>query len=83
MWISPKHQACAGKVLADLRKETGVTQLRLAETLGKPQSFVSSYESGQRRVDVLELIAIADALGGDPLAFLARIVAAVRAAPAG
>jgi hypothetical protein len=34
--------------------------------LRKPQSFVSNYESGQRRVDVVELLRIAEALEDDP-----------------
>jgi hypothetical protein len=34
--------------------------------LRKPQSFVSNYERGQRRIDVLELLRIAEALKGNP-----------------
>ncbi len=48
--------------LVDARKETGITQQSLAKSLKKPQSYVSKYESGERRIDVLEFIAICDAL---------------------
>jgi hypothetical protein len=46
----------------------------LAALLGKPQSFVSAYENGQRRVDMLEFLAIVEALKADPLAVLAQIM---------
>jgi len=36
----------------------GVTQIELASLLNKPQSFVSKYETGERRIDVIELIDI-------------------------
>ena len=48
------------------RKSAELTQQELAERLGRPQSYVSKYERGERRLDVLELIDIADALGVEP-----------------
>jgi len=54
-----------GDNLAKARLKAGFTQQQLARKLGKPQSFVSAFESGQRRVDVLEFIRIAQALGAD------------------
>lgn len=45
------------------RKGAGVTQTQLATRLGKPQSFVSKYESGERRLDAIELLDVARALG--------------------
>jgi transcriptional regulator with XRE-family HTH domain len=53
--------------LVALRKAQGITQVELAKKLGKPQSFISSYEKGLRRVDVIEYYAIVRALGGDPV----------------
>ena len=41
--------------------------------LSKPQSFVSEYERGKRRVDVVELLMIARALGADPLDLFTEI----------
>ncbi len=32
----------------------------------RPQSFVSKYESGERRLDVVELLEVAEAIGFDP-----------------
>jgi len=45
------------------RKESNITQQALADKLNKPQSFVSKYEKGERRLDVIELISIANAIG--------------------
>ncbi|MGO4452541.1 helix-turn-helix domain-containing protein [Arthrobacter sp. RAF14] len=51
------------ELLKRLRVEAGIRQVDLAETLGVPQSFVSKYESGERRLDVIETARIANALG--------------------
>lgn len=61
-------------VLIAARKKAGVTQVELAKRLGKPQPFVSNVETGLRRVDVVELYAIARALNLDPLELFASIV---------
>ncbi len=50
-------------LLRELRQDAGLRQQDLAARLGEPQSFVSKYESGERRLDVLELIQICSALG--------------------
>lgn len=50
------------------REAAGLTQTQVARALGLSQSFVSKCESGERRVDVLELARLA-ALYGKPLAF--------------
>lgn len=54
-------------VLVDARRRSGLTQWDLAKRLGKDQSFVSIVEGGQRRVDVIEFVAIARALGEEPV----------------
>lgn len=41
--------------LREARKESGLTQTQVAEQLNKPQSFVAKCESGERRVDIVEL----------------------------
>ncbi len=65
MWINPSDHKLVGECLADVRKRAGLTQQELATRLGKPQSFVSAYEAGQRRIDLLEFLKIVGTLGAD------------------
>ena len=55
------------------RKAVGLTQTELAKQLGKPQSYVSKYERGKRRLDVVEFLTLADLLHFDPHACIARL----------
>lgn len=59
-------------LLIDTRRRAGVTQTELAAALGRYQSFVANYESGQRRIDVVEFAAICAALGVKPWVMLRR-----------
>ena len=59
---SAEYQRLCG-LLRELRHEAGLTQVQVAARLGVPQSFVSKYESGERRLDVVELRHVAGALG--------------------
>lgn len=60
-------------LLVDTRKAKDMTQADVAAALGKPQSFVAKYENGERRIDVIEFIDIAAALGVMPTDILAQI----------
>jgi transcriptional regulator with XRE-family HTH domain len=51
------------KLLEKYRIERNITQNELAEKLGRPQSFVSKYKNGERRLDVIEFLEIARNLG--------------------
>lgn len=62
---SVSHKALIELLIAK-RVAVGMTQEDLAKKLGEYQSFVARLESGQRRVDVVELMKIADVLGFDP-----------------
>jgi len=52
--------------LTTKRMLLGTTQQQLSEALNKPQSFVSKYENGERRLDLIETIEICKALNADP-----------------
>lgn len=60
--------------IASARKVADVTQVELAARLGKPQSFVSKVERGERRLDVIEFCQLAEALGRDPAKLLQEFV---------
>jgi transcriptional regulator with XRE-family HTH domain len=59
---SREYKAFLGR-LREARKAAAMTQAQVARALGRPQSFVSRSESGQRRVDVVELAAFARLYG--------------------
>jgi transcriptional regulator with XRE-family HTH domain len=50
------------RLLKELRSARNLTQAQLADRLGLPQSYVSKYETGERRLDFIETAAICDAL---------------------
>jgi transcriptional regulator with XRE-family HTH domain len=52
-------------LLIKYRNDKGLTQTQLAEKLGKPQSFVSKYEIGERRLDFIEVLELAEILQFD------------------
>lgn len=79
MWVQPREYKVVGAALVSARERAGLTQKQLAGRLRKPQSFVSNYERGQRRLDILELLKIVEALRADPLKVFDAILAAKRA----
>lgn len=58
-----QEQTALRRILRHLREGAGLTQQDLASRLAKPQSFVSKYEAGARRLDILETRRICSALG--------------------
>jgi transcriptional regulator with XRE-family HTH domain len=66
---SSKHDIFR-KLLIEARKDTQLTQVQLSEKLNVPQSFVSKYERGERRLDFTEFIEIADLLTIDTSLFI-------------
>jgi transcriptional regulator with XRE-family HTH domain len=62
-------------MLVAVRHAAGVRQQKLAAKLGKPQSFIAKYEGGERRIDLIEFIAIARALDADPVKLFRDFVA--------
>lgn len=50
-------------LLRELRTDKGFTQVQLSESLRMPQSFVSKYETGERRLDMVEVRAVCESLG--------------------
>jgi len=72
MTVGNDEQAKLRDQFIQARKSTGLTQVELADRLGRPQSFVSKYERGERKLDVVEFCEVCRALGIDPVAFLRR-----------
>lgn len=55
------------QALIQARKNAGITQVELALRIRRRQTFVSKYETEERRLDVAEYIAIARAIGAEPI----------------
>jgi transcriptional regulator with XRE-family HTH domain len=73
--VHSSDQAAFCALMIAARKEAGLTQHALARRLKRPQSFVAKYEGGERRLDVIEFVAIVRAIGGDPVKLLRDFVA--------
>jgi transcriptional regulator with XRE-family HTH domain len=54
------------RLLIEAREGAGLTQQALADRLSRSQSFVAKYEGGERRLDVVEFVQVARAIGTDP-----------------
>lgn len=74
---SPRQKALIA-MLIEQRKKSGLTQAQLAKRLKRYQSFVATVESGQRRIDVVEFLEFAEAIGFDPINAIKKLRAAVR-----
>ncbi len=61
------------RLLTDARRAAGLTQVELAKKLGRPQSFVSKFERGERRLDVIEFLEVTRVLKVDPRRIIADI----------
>ncbi len=63
------------ELLVEARGSRKLSQAALAEKLGRLQTFVSKYERGERRLDVVEFLEVSRALGVDPYKVLKKIEA--------
>jgi len=72
--ISDRYRALIA-ALVDARVQTGIGQRELARRLGRQPSWLNKIERVERRLDLAEFVAIAEALGFEPGALLAVIAA--------
>jgi transcriptional regulator with XRE-family HTH domain len=70
------------RLLIEARKGANLPQDQVAVRLKKPQSFVSKYERGERRLDVVEYFRVSQALGADPYELL-RAIETPKSEPSG
>jgi len=67
--VKKRHLA---RLLRQVRLEADLTQAQLAEKIGQTQSYVSKYESGEQRLDLIELESVCDAVEVDLIQFVRR-----------
>jgi transcriptional regulator with XRE-family HTH domain len=72
--VHSPEQLALRELLIAAREKAGLTQQKLARQLGTHQSFVAKYEGGERRLDVIEFVAIACAIGADPMRLLRSLL---------
>jgi transcriptional regulator with XRE-family HTH domain len=68
--VHSPEQAAFRDLLIRARRKASLTQRQLADRIGKPQSFIAKYEGGERRLDVVEFVAIMRAMEDDPVRLL-------------
>jgi len=61
------------KALIEARQSAGLTQAEVSSRLNKPQSFVSKYESGERKLNLIELMDLCKVLSVDIGVIIERI----------
>jgi transcriptional regulator with XRE-family HTH domain len=79
--IHSAEQRVLSGLLRSYRERAGLRQADVAERLGLPQSFVSKYESGERRLDLIELRQVCQALGVSLSDFVVAFERGVLAGP--
>ena len=70
---SPRYKALR-ELMRRARKESGMSQAQVAKSLRRPQSYVADFERRERRIDVVEYLALAEAIGFDPQAILGEVM---------
>jgi transcriptional regulator with XRE-family HTH domain len=84
MPVSPALPNLHARIVAELtvaRQEARLRQVDLAKRLGWQQAYVSRYETGERMLAVDEFVALAQAIGVDPVALLAQVLDEVNNEP--
>ncbi len=77
---TPGHKTLLTQLI-DGRVAAGLTQVELAEKLQVRQSYVSNYETGERRLDVVELILVCEAIALNPAEVVRRVAKIVATTP--
>lgn len=69
---TPQHEELR-RLLIGERERAGLTQMELSRRLRWSRQTVSKIETGEKRVTVVELLELAEAIGFDPMAALRRV----------
>ena len=72
-WVVSPDYRSAIKMIVSVRVESGLSQREVSRRLGKPPSFVNKIEQIERRIDIVEFLAFADALGIPPADLIRRV----------
>jgi transcriptional regulator with XRE-family HTH domain len=70
---SARHTRLA-EMLAQHRRDANLKQAEVAQRLGRHQPFIANIEAGERRVDLVELLDLAEAIGFDPCKLIEELL---------
>jgi transcriptional regulator with XRE-family HTH domain len=59
--------------LRDARLSAGLRQIDVAEQLGKPQSFIAKIESGERKIDLIDVLNVCAVVKLNPEQLIDRL----------
>lgn len=76
-WVSSPSYAAALQVVVAARQRAGLSQRQLAERMGKPPSYIAKLETRVRRLDMVEMVALAEALGARPEDLIGEVARAM------
>lgn len=77
---TPAHAALMASLI-DQRKSQSMTQQQLANALRRPQSYVAKIETGERRIDAVEVVEWALVLNTDVEILLRPVIIALQTTP--
>lgn len=77
VWVQSPSYETAVSLLVERRQSLGLSQRDLAAEMGKPYSFVAKVETKGRRLDFVEFVAYARALGLTPSDLIAEVADAI------
>lgn len=72
--LHPELYQRLAQLLIEEREARGLTQTEVASRLSRPPSTIWKYENGELRLDVVEYLALARAVGFDPLVLMSKLV---------
>lgn len=72
--VHSREQQIFCELMIEARTKADLTQEKLAKRLKRPQSFIAKYEGGERRIDIVEFVAVAKAIGADPIEILRSFI---------
>ena len=73
MLLQQRRRKLLLQILKEARLEAGMRQVDVAKALNRPQSYVAKIESGERKIDFIEVLEFTKALGLDPVSLVKKL----------
>ena len=73
MLLQQRRKKLLLQILREARLEAGMRQVDVAKVLNRPQSYVAKIESGERKIDFIEVLEFTKALGLNPVSLVKKL----------